>query len=125
VVAPRGNGWDTHRLWEALYLGCVPIVESGPLDALYNQLGGGAVLIVKDWAKVTEASLQAHYSTLKSRGDFLSSSSPSSYSSVSIPLLHRPHWRSVIEAARTNAIRKLGLEGATGGGNASRARCWG
>ena len=26
VAAPPGVGWDTHRVWEALYLGCVPIV---------------------------------------------------------------------------------------------------
>ena len=118
VVAPRGNGWDTHRLWEALYLGCVPIVESGPLDPLYSQLGRGVVLIVEDWAKVTDAFLQAHYSALASQGDFLSPQS-------SLPLLHRPHWRSVIEATRTSAIKRLGLDGAKGGGNGTRARCWG
>lgn len=27
VVCPIGNGIDTHRMWEALYMGCVPIVE--------------------------------------------------------------------------------------------------
>lgn len=26
VICPRGNGMDTHRLWEALYLGAIPIV---------------------------------------------------------------------------------------------------
>ena len=26
VASPPGNGWDTHRTWEALYLGCIPIV---------------------------------------------------------------------------------------------------
>ena len=26
VICPRGNGMDTHRLWEALYLGAVPVV---------------------------------------------------------------------------------------------------
>lgn len=25
--APRGNGIDTHRLWEALYMGCIPVVK--------------------------------------------------------------------------------------------------
>jgi len=24
---PRGNGIDTHRLWEALYMGCIPVVK--------------------------------------------------------------------------------------------------
>ena len=28
VLAPRGNGKDTHRFWETLYRGSVPVVES-------------------------------------------------------------------------------------------------
>jgi hypothetical protein len=28
VLAPRGNGVDTHRTWEALYRGAIPIVEA-------------------------------------------------------------------------------------------------
>lgn len=27
VPCPRGTGWDTHRMWEALVLGCIPLVE--------------------------------------------------------------------------------------------------
>jgi len=27
VLCPRGNGLDTHRLWETLYLGSIPIVK--------------------------------------------------------------------------------------------------
>ena len=26
AICPEGNGVDTHRLWEALYFTCVPIV---------------------------------------------------------------------------------------------------
>lgn len=26
VLCPRGNGFDTHRFWEALWLGCIPVV---------------------------------------------------------------------------------------------------
>jgi hypothetical protein len=25
-ICPQGNGIDTHRLWEALYVGCIPVV---------------------------------------------------------------------------------------------------
>ena len=28
VACPRGNGVDTHRLWEAIYLGRYPIIEN-------------------------------------------------------------------------------------------------
>ena len=28
VLCPRGNGVDTHRLWETLYMGSIPIVKN-------------------------------------------------------------------------------------------------
>lgn len=30
VLCPRGNGLDTHRFWEALYRGAIPIIEKSP-----------------------------------------------------------------------------------------------
>lgn len=27
VISPRGNGPDCHRTWEAIYWGCIPVVE--------------------------------------------------------------------------------------------------
>ena len=55
IIAPRGVGFDTYRLWEALYIGTIPIVKSSPLDSLYAEL---PILIVKDWKLVTEEFLQ-------------------------------------------------------------------
>jgi hypothetical protein len=55
VASPRGNGEDCHRTWEALVLGCIPIVKSSPLDPLYDDL---PVLIVKDWKDITEDMLK-------------------------------------------------------------------
>lgn len=55
VISPRGNGLDTHRLWEALYMGSIPIVKSSSLDRLYKDL---PVLIISDWEEVTEAFLK-------------------------------------------------------------------
>jgi hypothetical protein len=38
-ICPEGNGVDTHRLWEALYLKCIPIVlQSSHIDILRTQL---------------------------------------------------------------------------------------
>ena len=56
VVSPHGGGLDCHRLWEALALGCIPLVKSSPIDPLYEGL---PVLIVKDWSDVTQALLEA------------------------------------------------------------------
>eukprot|EP00929_Paragymnodinium_shiwhaense_P018893 TRINITY_DN13057_c0_g4_i2.p1 TRINITY_DN13057_c0_g4~~TRINITY_DN13057_c0_g4_i2.p1 ORF type:complete len:381 (-),score=30.52 TRINITY_DN13057_c0_g4_i2:453-1595(-) len=36
VAAPVGRGLDTHRLWEVLVLGSVPVVRTSSLDRLYS-----------------------------------------------------------------------------------------
>lgn len=55
VVCPPGNGFDTHRVWEALAMGAVPIVIAGPIEQLY---AGQPVLVVDSWADVTAAALE-------------------------------------------------------------------
>jgi hypothetical protein len=50
VVSPFGNGLDCHRTWEALCLGCIPIVKSSGIDSLFKDL---PVWIVKNWKEVT------------------------------------------------------------------------
>jgi hypothetical protein len=50
VVSPPGEGLDCHRTWEALCLGCIPILISTPLDDMFEGL---PVLIVKSWSDVT------------------------------------------------------------------------
>ncbi len=39
VLSPEGNGLDTHRTWEAMYLGCVPIVSSSYMSEAFAELG--------------------------------------------------------------------------------------
>jgi hypothetical protein len=48
-VCPQGNGVDTHRIWEALALGTIPIVRTSSIDPLFVDL---PVLIVHDWAEL-------------------------------------------------------------------------
>ena len=50
VLSPHGNGLDCHRTWEALALGCIPIMRSSPLNPMFEGL---PVLIVKEWRDVT------------------------------------------------------------------------
>ena len=66
VVSPHGAGLDCHRTWEALVLGCIPIVKrSVPgIDALYENL---PVLIVESWADVTPAVLKATILEMKEK----------------------------------------------------------
>jgi len=51
VISPHGRGLDCHRTWEALVLGCIPIVKSSTNDPLYNEL---PVLVVNDWSDVKQ-----------------------------------------------------------------------
>lgn len=55
VISPHGNGLDCHRTWEALVLGCIPIVKKSVLDPLYDNL---PVLIVNDWDEVNNNLLE-------------------------------------------------------------------
>jgi len=50
VASPHGCGYDCHGTWEALSLGCCPIVKTSALDPLYENL---PVLIVKEWSMLT------------------------------------------------------------------------
>jgi len=62
VLSPPGNGLDCHRTYEAIALGCIPILISSPLDDL---LEGLPLIIVKDWSEVTSHLLNKDYSYLK------------------------------------------------------------
>ena len=47
VLCPEGNGLDTHRLWETLYMGGVPVVTASMyLNSLYYQL---PIVILDSW----------------------------------------------------------------------------
>lgn len=55
VVSPHGNGLDCHRTWEALALGCIPIVKTSGLDPLFDDL---PVWIVQTWSDVTQDTMK-------------------------------------------------------------------
>lgn len=55
-ISPHGNGWDCHRTWEDLMLGCIVIVKTSPLDPLYEGL---PVVIIKEWSEITPENLHS------------------------------------------------------------------
>ena len=55
VICPAGNGPDTHRLWEALILGCIAIVQSTIMDPLMKGL---PVVIIDDPSSLTKEDLE-------------------------------------------------------------------
>ena len=64
VLCPRGNGLDTHRTWEALYLGRVPVVKASEMDATFERL---PVIVLNDWADLSEERLEADYQAIMGR----------------------------------------------------------
>jgi len=49
VAAPRGNGVDTHRLWEALYRGVQPIIQRDSWSQSLNYLNL-PILEIESWS---------------------------------------------------------------------------
>lgn len=64
VLSPHGNGLDCHRTWEALVLGCIPIVKKSDIDALYEDL---PVLIVSNWSNLNQDLLNATIEQFKNK----------------------------------------------------------
>jgi len=64
VLCPVGNGIDTHRLWETLYLRTIPIVKRDINSAFYEDL---PICFVNDWSEVNPTFLQAEYDRITNK----------------------------------------------------------
>lgn len=60
-IAPRGTGIDTHRLYESLLYGVIPIVVKSELDDLYDKF---PILLVDKWEDITYDFLIDNYDKL-------------------------------------------------------------
>lgn len=61
VLCPRGNGIDTHRLWETLYMGSIPIVvKTIGLDEFTDL----PILFIDKWEDVNEEFLIEKYNEI-------------------------------------------------------------
>ena len=69
ALCPRGCGVDTHRFYECIYLGCVPIVvrTNTAFDRLYAPNTGFPCLVVERWDDITEGLLDQSYPDCFSR----------------------------------------------------------
>ena len=66
VLSPAGGGLDCHRTWEALILGCIPILRklSPHFEKIFEDL---PVLLVDNWTDITEELLQQTIDDFKTR----------------------------------------------------------
>jgi len=63
VFSPEGNGMDTIRTWEALYMGTIPIEKRNLNNRFYTDL---PICFVDKWEDVTEEFLNSEYKRIKS-----------------------------------------------------------
>lgn len=64
AACPWGNGTDTHRLWEALYVGTIPIVRRHPALEFLHDL---PVLFIDDWGSLTRSYLEQQSNEMRQR----------------------------------------------------------
>jgi len=62
AFSPRGNGLDTHRTWECLYMNTIPIEKRNINNQFYTDL---PICFVNDWEEVTEDFLSKEYIRIK------------------------------------------------------------
>lgn len=61
VLCPNGNGIDTHRLWETLYLKSIPIVKKGINTNFYQDL---PICFVNNWKEINEEFLNNEWNRI-------------------------------------------------------------
>ena len=66
VMCPPGNGTETHRMWEALFLGSIPIVKN---HITYKNIHDLPVFFVDDFKEVSEDSLNKFLKSLTQKPD--------------------------------------------------------
>lgn len=64
VVCPEGNGIDTHRIWECLYMNTYPVCVRNINNQFYTDL---PILFVDDWDEVTEIFLFEAYKEMHTK----------------------------------------------------------
>ena len=62
VISPEGAGIDCHRTWEAILLGCVPVVKKNKFSSLFNHL---PVVMLNDWSEFNSTHMIQQVDRLK------------------------------------------------------------
>jgi len=61
AICPRGNGLDTHRLWECLYLDVIPIM----LKTDFININNLPIILLDSWDDLNEENLYKEFNHLK------------------------------------------------------------
>jgi hypothetical protein len=55
VISPEGAGMDCHRTWEAMLLGCIPIVKRSAFTEIFTDL---PVIVLDDWSECYRGNIE-------------------------------------------------------------------
>lgn len=88
LVCPRGLGMDTHRTYEAMYLGVVPVVKRDKLTPLHSKF---PILVVDSYDQVSQSLLEDSWPALRHR-------------LRSVAELKREYWLAEIENMRQTVM---------------------
>ena len=83
ILCLEGNGFDTHRVWEALYLECFPVVLNTPWSQELKKMGL-PVLIIESLGDLTSELLVRFESEHRI------------FCSLTTPQLWMPYWQTMI-----------------------------
>lgn len=61
AICPRGNGLDTHRLWECIYLDVIPIMISSDFINIDNL----PIIILNNWGEFNKKKLYKEFNNIK------------------------------------------------------------
>lgn len=94
VISPTGIGDDCFRTWEAIILGCIPIVKRNYLSSMYENF---PIIIVDEYSSITENLLIEQLSILQEK-------------KFPYYKLLNNHWNSIINNDKFNApIEELSI----------------
>jgi hypothetical protein len=68
VLCPPGTGIDTHRVYESLLCGAIPIVLKSPISLMQESFGA---MVVNSWDDLSEELCKRFYKNRQPRKDFI------------------------------------------------------
>lgn len=94
VLCPTGNGLESHRLWETLYLGSIPIVRRNINYSFYEDKL--PILMIDNWEEITDKLLEEKYIEIENK-------QKNFY--YKLEMLNFSFWKDLIEKEYKNVLQ--------------------
>tara|TARA_R110002020_G_scaffold474432_1_gene705738 strand:- start:41 stop:1021 length:981 start_codon:yes stop_codon:yes gene_type:complete len=92
VICPRGNCVESYRMWESLYLGCIPVVQNNVSNRHWAKYL--PIILIDDWLTITPKLLDNAYENIESKRE-----------QYKLEMLNKSWWENKIRnELATNAI---------------------